>query len=554
MELGGVSASLQECTGEAAEAIGAEGWSRWIEVALFICLAGVAVCAPLSTKGAVNAFRTATVIWLILICIGKRRVFRQPLVLPLFLFLLFSAISTALSSEPLLSWGRMRTVTLLLIAVLIAQVIGSLRQLKILVGLLLGACLISILYTAWQYTFGIGIKPVYSGPASALLEQLGLRKDDIIQRVNGKPTRTPQQLLGTLDQLASDGGAQLLIARGYPSNHLTISVGQRQVLAHALRQQGVSLVRGHPLRAEGFLKHYFPYSEVLVLTGLLSWGLCLAGGCASVRLRIFLCATFLAVTAAVALTLTRISLLSLLIGTLLIALMRTGRKNVVLTMLGFILIVALGMHWVGKRRALTLFDASDPGTEYRLLMWKDSLKFIRAHPFFGVGLDSVAGHWRRWDLEAYRRFELKSHFHSTPIQLAVECGLPTLATWLWLMGAYLIFLLQLRAKLQKRNWFAQGVTSGVLGGFVAFMLIALVQYNFGDAEAMVVFWLCMGLAFALHRIVENTNDPRRCSTGLNPGGRHYGLDTSIVPSARASLHHPSRLVTPDANARQIPTW
>src|SRR6202022_1051047 len=439
---------------------------------------------------------------------------------------------TVLSSEPLLSWGRMRTVTLLLIAVLVAQVIGSLRQLKILVGLLLGACLISILYIAWQYTFGLGIKPEYSGPAPARLEQLGLKKDDIIQRVNGNPTGTPQQLLGTLDQPASDGGAQLLIARGSPSKHLTISVGQRQVLAHALRQQGISLVRGHPLRAEGFLKPYFPYSEVLVLTGLLSWGLCLAGGSASVRLRIFLCVTFLAVTAAVALTLTRISLLSLLIGTLLIALMRTGRKNVVLTMLGFILIVALGMHWVGKRRALTLFDARDPGTEYRLLMWRDSFKFIRAHPFFGVGLDSVAGHWRRWDLEAYRRFELKSHFHSTPIQLAVECGLSTLATWLWLMGAYLVFLLQLRAKLQNRSWFAQGVTSGVLGGFVAFMLIALVQYNFGDAEAMVVFWLCMGLAFALHRIVENTNDPERYSTGLSPGGRHYELDTSRSPSAR----------------------
>jgi O-Antigen ligase len=517
MVLGGVSASLQESSGEAAKAIVSKGWSRGIEVALFVCLAGVAVCAPLSTKGAVNAFRTTTLVWLVLVCIGKRKVFRQPLVLPLFLFLLFSAVSTVLSSEPVLSWGRMRTVTLLFLAVLIAQVIGSLRQLKILVGLLLGACLISILYTAWQYTFGIGIKPVYSGPASALLEQLGLQKDDIIQRVNGKPTRTPQQLLETLDQLPSDGGVQLLVTRGSPSKHLTISVGQRQVLARALRQQGISLVRGHPLRAEGFLKHYFPYSEVLVLIGLLSWGLCLAAGSASLRLQIFLCVTFLAVTAAVVLTLTRISLLSLLIGALLIALMRTGRKNVVLTMLGFILIVALGMHWVGKRRALTLFDTGDPGTEYRLLMWRDSLKFIRAHPFFGVGLDSVAGDWRRWDhdLEAYRRFELKSHFHSTPIQLAVECGLPTLAAWLWLMGAYLVFLLQLRAKLQKRNWFAQGVTSGVLGGFVAFMLIALVQYNFGDAEAMVVFWLCMGLGFALQRIVENTNEPRDDSCAYN---------------------------------------
>jgi hypothetical protein len=479
--------------------------SRWIDWALFVGLAGVAVCAPLSTKGAVSAFRAATVIWLVLICIGKLKVCRQPLVLPLFLFLMFSGISTLLSTEPLLSWGRMRTVTLLFVAVLMAQAIHSLRQLKILVGLLLGACLISVLYTAWQYTFGIGIKPVNDGTAAVSLEQLGLQKDDIIQRVNGKPTWTRQQLLGTLDQLPANVGVQLLVAREAPLKHLTISVGQGQVLAHALRQSGISLVAGHPLRAQGFLKHYFPYSEVLVLVGLLAWGLCLADGSARLGLRIFLGMAFLAVTATVALTLTRISLLSLLIGALLITVLRARRKNVVLAMLGFILIAALGMHWVGQRRALTLFDVSDPGTEYRLLMWRDSLTLIRAHPLFGVGLDSVAGHWQRWDLEAYRRFPLKSHFHSTPIQLAVECGLPTLAIWLWLMGAYFLFLLRLRAKAGRRNWFTQGVTCGVLGGLIAFLLTALLQYNFGDAEAMVVFWFCMGLALTIHKIVVNSD-------------------------------------------------
>jgi hypothetical protein len=496
--------SLQVGCGQKTKVIVFSDWARWIEGAFFFSLAGVAMCAPLSTKGAVNAFRAATIFWLILICTRKFKVLAQPLVRPLLLFLLFSGISTALSTEPSLSWGRMRTVTLLVLAVLMAQVTISLRQLKILVGLLVGACLISVIYTEWQYTFGIGVKPVDAGTASVSLAQLGLQKDDIIQRVNGKPTRTPRQLLNMLDQLPSDGGLQLLISRGSPSKRLTISVSQEKLLVHALRQPGTSLVVAHPLRAEGFLKHYFPYSEVLVLTGLLCWGLCLAGGSTSLRPRMFLGFAFLAITEAVALTLTRISLLSLFLGALLIALLRTGRKNAVLIMLGFTLVAALGMHWVGKQRALTLFDPSDPGTEYRLLMWKDSLKLIRAHPLFGVGLDSVAGDWRRWDLKAYHRFDLKSHFHSTPIQLAVECGLPTLVIWVWLMGAYLVFLLQLLARLRHANWFAEGVTSGVLGGLVAFLLIAMVQYNFGDAEAMVVFWFCMGLAFAIQKTVVNT--------------------------------------------------
>jgi O-antigen ligase len=499
--------------GQKTKAIVSADWARWIEGILFVGLAGVALCAPLSTKGAVNAFRAATIFWLILICTRERRVRRQPLVLPLLLFLLFSALSTVLSSEPLLSWGRMRTVTLLLLAVVMAQAVGSLRQLKILVGLLLAACLTSVIYTGWQYTYGIGVKAVNGGTAPPSPGQLGLEKDDIIQRVNGKPTHTPQQLLRILDQLPSDGGVQLLISRGSPSKRLTISIGQEKVLAYVLRQSGARLVVAHPFRAEGFLKHYFPYSEVLVLTGLLCWGLCLAGGRSSVGWRTFFCVAFIAITAAVALTLTRISLLSLFVGALLIALIRTGRKNAVLIMLGFIVAAALGMHWVGKHRALTLFDTSDPGTEYRLLMWKDSLKLIRAHPLFGVGLDSVAGDWRRWDLEAYRRFDLKSHFHSTPIQLAVECGLPTLVAWLWLMGAYLVFLLRLLARLRNTNWFAEGITSGVLGGLVAFLLIAMVQYNFGDAEAMVVFWFCMGLALALQKIGVKTTEEQPIHVG-----------------------------------------
>jgi hypothetical protein len=35
----------------------------------------------------------------------------------------------------------------------------------------------------------------------------------------------------------------------------------------------------------------------------------------------------------------------------------------------------------------------------------------------------------------------------------------------------------------------------------------LLQYSFGDAEAMVVFWFCMGLALALHRVLSDASSP-----------------------------------------------
>jgi len=173
------------------------------------------------------------------------------------------------------------------------------------------------------------------------------------------------------------------------------------------------------------------------------------------------------------------------------------------------LILLLSMTWVQKRRAQKWLDLNDPGTQYRFLMWRDSIKLIRAHPLLGVGLGSVMGHWQRWDLEAYRRFPLKSHFHSTPIQFAVECGLPTLAVWLWLMAAYGIFLIRLLTMCRESGWFPHGLASGILGGFLAVLLTSLLQYNFGDVEAMIIFWFLMGLTFALERVVvENYRTPQ----------------------------------------------
>src|SRR4030088_147845 len=146
----------------------------WFDAALFFCLTAFALCAPLATKGAITAFRAALLVWLVKILVGYRRFHRQPLAVPLLLFLLFTGASTIFSSEPLLSWGRMRGITDLTIAVLIGQSLKSLRQVKILVGLLFAACMASVAITAWQYTVGIGVELMPDDRAAVALYQFGL--------------------------------------------------------------------------------------------------------------------------------------------------------------------------------------------------------------------------------------------------------------------------------------------------------------------------------------------------------------------------------------------
>ncbi len=492
----------------------------WLDSSLFICLAAFVLCAPLATKGAVTAIRAALLIWIVKILVEGRKFHRQPLVLPLLWFLLLTGASSAFSSEPLFSWGAMRGVTELTIAILVGQSLNSLRQIKILVGLLLAACLISVAITAWQYTAGIGVKLIADDQASVSLAQFGLLQGDIIQKVNQRKVYTSPELVASLDRLPPGSGLELTLVReitaahldvwmGDPVVHLRVRIGRKTALEETLKGPVVRFARGRPLRADGTLKHYFPYSEVMVLIGLVVWGLLVAPGSIGIGPRIALTLAFLAIAAVVVLTLTRISLVSLLLGCFLIGWKDASRKTRRLILVAVPLILLLSMTWVQKRRAQKWLDLNDPGTQYRFLMWRDSIKLIRAHPLLGVGLGSVMGHWQRWDLEAYRRFPLKSHFHSTPIQFAVECGLPTLAVWLWLMAAYGIFLIRLLTMCRESGWFPHGLASGILGGFLAVLLTSLLQYNFGDVEAMIIFWFLMGLTFALERVVvENYRTPQ----------------------------------------------
>jgi hypothetical protein len=66
-----------------------------------------------------------------------------------------------------------------------------------------------------------------------------------------------------------------------------------------------------------------------------------------------------------------------------------------------------------------------------------------------------------------------------------------------------MFLLRLTSSARKAGWFPQGLASGLLAGLVAVLLTSLVQYNFGDSEAMILFWFLMGLGFALERILRD---------------------------------------------------
>ena len=444
---------------------------------------------------------------------------------PVLIFLFITTLSTVVSVEPMLSWGRMRTVSLLMLMPLAATCLRTAGRLRWIAGALIVSCVLSAGYTGWQYLWGVGVQ--IGAPANSPAAKAGFVDRDVIDRINDLPIHSPGQWFGALRGLPSGSMVRLRVQRGSPPDPMEKRLSFRDLEISGLTVPGSGISLARPFRAQGNFQHYFPYSEVLVEVGLLAFALALTALRARrLRLAVVLAGAFLAIAMALEATLTRISMVSLLIGCGLILLL-LSKPTMRWVILPVVLVVAgtVTLYFTARRGEAHIWQ--DSGTQYRLLMWKGSWSIIQQHPLLGVGLDAVAGHWQRWDLDAYRRFPLRSHFHSTPIQLTVETGLLGLIAWIWLIGAMARSLWKTVGGFappgvrpvddaSTRDWFSQGVLLGALAGLVAFLIIGLLQYNFGDAEFMVVFWLVCGLALAT---VDRGKDIALCSSipsGLLP--------------------------------------
>jgi O-antigen ligase len=118
---------------------------------------------------------------------------------------------------------------------------------------------------------------------------------------------------------------------------------------------------------------------------------------------------------------------------------------------------------------------------------------IKDRPWFGWGY----GNYRKFRDSYYQRYpeaNRTAHAHNDFLQLWVDAGLCGLVaflvlSWVILRAGWQAYRLLPRGAEPLRS-LALGSTLGVLG----FLLGGLTQYNFGDAEVVIVFWATTGLA------------------------------------------------------------
>jgi len=468
-------------------------------ILVFLCL--FAVLVPHSIKGSQHAWQIAFALWLVALLVQRRRPVSQPLTAPLLAFVVLSGISTMLSPDPILSWDRMKIVCLVLVGIVFAQNLHRLKQVRLLVYLLILSGVAAAAFTAWQYTYGVGVR-VSAVAAGAPLVWAHVVPGDIITSIDGRSVHSPSELESIVTQAPAGRLLHLDYVRGSPFHKRETFVTREQMLASGLGTPALRLERGRPTKAQGTLGHYVNFAEVLMQIACMCWAMLLATAAQNRRRRLWLILAFAALAWALLLTEVRAALAGLALGAFISILMLAGKRSRLWATAGLGVLVLASLLWIQHTRGPHWMGAHDPGTEFRTMMWEDAPRLIAQHPWFGLGMETIRNHWEEWHIRAYSYFHDESHFHNDIIQIAVERGLPALAAWLWFSVAYVVLLLRLILKARKRSRFAAGVATGVLAGFAAYQFTALVHYNLGIESIAMMFYFYFGLAIAVERMLQ----------------------------------------------------
>ena len=451
---------------------------------------------------------------------------RRPLVIALWVFFGWSVISGLFSYEPAVSIDRLRGVGLFLFAIFVIEVVRNIRTVYFLAFALIVSCMVNVIMTPIQRIIGRGVE-IHGVAPDGPLAKSGLGEGDTLLKADGQKLSDPRQLV---DIIATKGSAKVAFHRS--DWYSSAEIFERDLLpgGDANSRLGVSTSGpSHYWRMMGFYNHYTTYAEVLQLIMSLLFGLLAAAVLKSrstTRVKSgaprppvswtvsiftstpFLLGSFAAMSVAMIMTVTRASQFSFMIAAGVIGMILMSRKALILTILVAIPVGAAGLYLLKESRKVGFFDPRDESSQYRMMMWRDGFRIWQASPrnaVIGVGMDSIQKHWQEWDMFD-KGWQHMGHFHSTPVQLLVERGLPALILWLMVLAIYARTLWKGIAANKNGDWRAIGIMAGCLGGAIGFFSSGLVHWNLGDSEVAMVFFLLMGIGV---RSVELSADGPR---------------------------------------------
>ena len=493
--------------------------STALDRAIIGCLFLIALFAPHSIAATQAAWLLGMVLWVARLAVYPRpKLFRSPVDYALLGFFVLSGVSGIFSYNPTMSIGKMRAASLFTIVYLVSQNVRSWREVRLLTLTLIASCMINVFLTAGQLTIGKGVKVQGVAPASPLTKAVFQKRTgaqpspiidgDTIWQIDGSPVESPQELAAAL--AAGTSPAKVRIYRVEWMPELEVPRGQLLSGTSALEQLGISnWSRGRDWRATGFFNHWVTYAEVLQLIASLAFGIFLSLKQKKNLTGVLLLLAIAGLVFALAATVTRASWIGFAVSVVVMLLLTASRRTILIAGACAIPLVLASVVLLQQKRGISFIDKTDQSTSWRQTVWEEGFTLLISKPrhlLFGVGIDSIKGHWREWGLFDNGRQPI-GHMHSNLLQIALERGVPALIVWLILLGIYVRMLWRI-ARREAIEDFPRGLAIGALGGALGFFTSGLVHYNWGDSEVVTVFYFIMGLCLAVERTNQLVIDSR----------------------------------------------
>ena len=153
------------------------------------------------------------------------------------------------------------------------------------------------------------------------------------------------------------------------------------------------------------------------------------------------------------------------------------------------------------QRLLSALDPSDPTTRVRLELLQTGTKMIAAHPLAGVGPRMVARVFDQYRVNHDFPGWAYQHLHNDFIQIGAEMGLIALLLWCTLWGRlfwdFFHFAFSCPSSFADSRYRYVSLTAA--SALAAFLFSGLFEYNFGDAEILILLMFLITAPYVVNR-------------------------------------------------------
>jgi len=488
-------------------------WSVWDGLAVVKAQGAVAVWANRVVVGGLLLFALSVphsifaahfsldlslIAWIVRdLTLGKLHFRRTPLDKPLLSFAGLTVLSAICSVEPAISLPKLKTLLLFGAVYLLANNLQP-RAVKPLLAVLLISSLAGVSFSLFEKIYGRGMVIAAIEPDSPLLAgqppERRLQPGDVIWMIGKRRVYTLEAVAQIIKSRRDNSTLEIEALRA--GDPLAVKLTVNETLKARADSLGLTTAgRSRRFRVSGFARQFLTYAEQMQILALLCYGMFLAVYAIDKSpqrarwLGVF-SLLFLLFALALIFTASRAVVAAFLLSLLLVSGLVRGQRAPWVTGLLVLLLGGLALYVVMAARQSGTVTFNDESTARRLAYMRAGLRVIPQHPWLGVGLDAHKLHWQEWGFPG----DYVTHTHSTPIQLALDRGLPALACYIWLLATLLAFAWRGYQRMQAAGRpFPAGSMLGVFGALCGFTASSLVNYNFGDSETLLLLLLLVGL-------------------------------------------------------------